>query len=269
MFDSACDPIALYSLAHFIIIIIQKRSFISLREEVTRTVKSMSEPDYDRILVKKDNLARCAWCGTPESDEWITTERNEIFCSSECQAAMYSVGAVGSTGAGFACSCLGGIMLLALVFSASLNPGMSSMRNVAADLLVIGILFLLTGGLIMFGGNEGKNYQDRKDKYRNVSLLVCEYCTQTNPPSVTRCTYCGASLTRAMFSYETTPPWIQKRRVNRFRCPRCKAVYSYDPSSLQRDGTVKCQNCDMPFVPSRPLTPTDESNTAYSPCSGV
>jgi len=210
--------------------------------------------------VKKDNLARCAWCGTPESDEWITRGRNEIFCSSECQAAKYSTGA---NLAGYVFTCLGGGILV-LFFFASLAPNILGDPRAVAEVVVYGLFFLIVGVGTVIGANRGKKYQDRKDKYRDVTLLVCEYCTQANPPSITRCRHCGASLTKAVFSYETTPPWIQKRRLNRFRCPRCNAVYSYNLLNLQSGGTVKCQNCDRPFVLSRPLVLVDDSIAARS-----
>ena len=85
--------------------------------------------------------------------------------------------------------------------------------------------------------------------YHNVTLLQCEYCNMTNPPNVRRCQYCGASLTKAPFSYETTPPWIRKKeRLGRFRCPHCNATYSYDAANFENDDKIKCQNCMKLFL---------------------
>lgn len=230
----------------------------------------MSEPDSDRILVKKDNLARCAWCGTPESDEWITTQRNEIFCSSECQSAKYAyIPDNRDRLITYLFASLGVGTLLAPILYNYLNPSFYGDPKIIADMFAFGIMCLIVSAAPMLCIGEGAAYQDRKDKYRDISLLVCEYCTQTNPPNVTRCRYCGASLTKAPFSYVTTPPWIQKKRLNRLRCPRCASVYSYNSSSLRSDGTVKCQNCNEPFVPSRPLAQTYESDSARSLYSDV
>ncbi|MFW9961153.1 MAG: MJ0042-type zinc finger domain-containing protein [Candidatus Thorarchaeota archaeon] len=216
----------------------------------------MSESVSDRLLVNKQNLARCAWCGTPESPKWMTSEKGEIFCSSECELAKHSSR---SFNGGFllaVSSCI--IILIPIIAmlrfpvpSGQIIP--SSQFGSVAGWILSGFLLLITGIGAMIRGYEGQKYRDRKDKYRNVTLLECEYCAQTNPPNVVRCQYCGASLTKAPFKYETTPPWIrQEMYLGRFRCPHCSSTYSYNVSKIEKDGSIKCQNCGKPFTP--PLT---------------
>ncbi|NHJ14415.1 MAG: hypothetical protein EAX95_12120 [Candidatus Thorarchaeota archaeon] len=40
------------------------------------------------IAVDASKLARCAWCGTSESQEWLSAETG-VFCSVECARARY------------------------------------------------------------------------------------------------------------------------------------------------------------------------------------
>lgn len=227
----------------------------------TLRVNHLSEPDSDRLLLKKDNLARCAWCGTPESPQWVNSPKGEMFCSSECESAKYSSR---SFDGGFLTAILGCIIILIpiisiLRFPVPPGPNSSSAFGSVVVWIISGFLFLMTGIGGIIRGYEGQKYRDRKDKYRDVTLLQCEYCTQTNPPNVLRCQYCGASLTKAPFRYETTPPWVRKQTpLGRFRCPYCKATYSYDASKLVKDDTVKCQNCNRPFTTPFPITQSQE-----------
>jgi len=219
----------------------------------------MSEPDSDRLLVMKDNLARCAWCGTPESPKWLTSEKNEIFCSSECQAAKYAYKAING---GFLSAFCGAIIILIPIIAFLRYPIPSGQAGSIGGWIITGFLLFIAGVGAMLGGHEGKNYQNRKNKYRDVTLLQCEYCTQTNPPNVMRCQYCGASLTKAPFKYETTPPWIRKQMyLGRFKCPHCSATYSYDVAKLENDGRIKCQNCLKPFTPPIPIAQWQEPTT--------
>jgi predicted Zn finger-like uncharacterized protein len=236
-------------------------------------VDFMSEPSSDRLLVKKDNLARCAWCGTPESPKWVTTQKGEMFCSSECQLAKHSSRAIDG---GFITACCGGIIMLIPIIAILRfpvpygQPISSNQFGTAAIWIVSGLLFFITGVGGMIAGAEGKKYRNRKDKYRDVTLLQCEYCTQTNPPNVVRCQYCGASLTKAPFRYETTPPWIRNEmHLGRFRCPHCSSTYSYNVSKIENDGSIKCQNCGKPFAPPVPYAQWHESEVESSLYSNV
>jgi hypothetical protein len=229
-----------------------------------------SESASDRLLVKKDNLARCAWCGTPESPKWVTNEKGEMFCSSECQSAKHSTRAMD---VGILVACCGGIIVLIpiitfLVFPDPFGRPISSGEfSSIGGWIITGIFLFISGVGGMVAGYEGKKYRDRKDKYRDVTLLQCEYCAQTNPPNVVRCKYCGASLTKAPFKFETTPPWIrQQMHLGRFKCPFCGSIYSYNFSSLVNNSTVKCQNCGKPFVPPFPHNQWQESSVESSLC---
>jgi predicted Zn finger-like uncharacterized protein len=236
-------------------------------DDISR-VHYTSEFDSDRLFVKKDNLARCAWCGTPESPKWVVNQKGEMFCSSECQSAKDSSRAIDI---GFLTAFCGGIIILIPIIAILLSPVpysqpiTSNQFGSIAGWIISGFLFLIVGVAGMIAGYEGKKYRDRKGKYNDVTLLQCEYCNQTNPPNMVRCQYCGASLTKAPFRYETTPPWIRKEMyLGRFRCPHCSSTYSYDASKLENDGSVRCQNCGKPFAPPFPHDQWQESSVESS-----
>jgi predicted Zn finger-like uncharacterized protein len=223
----------------------------------------VSVPESDRLLVRKENLARCAWCGTPESPKWVTTQRNEIFCSPECQAAKYSSRRFNF---GFLSACCGGIAFFYPIIMTLRFQQAFYLPEAAGDLFVLAFAFFILGICMMITGSLGSKYLDRKDKYRDVTLLQCEYCMQANPPSFTRCRYCGAPLTRAPFTYETMPPWIREqlidqRPLGRFICPHCNAIYSYDASKVESDGRIRCQNCLRPFLSPYPIPQQQEPTT--------
>jgi predicted Zn finger-like uncharacterized protein len=215
----------------------------------------VSLPESDRLLVAKNNIARCAWCGTPESLKWVTTQRNEIFCSPECRAARYS-----------ARSIIGGVVFSFIGLLIAVMPLLAPVSDSIPE-YQLGLIyeFLFSGVLLGLGviwmmaaGGLARKYLARRGQYNDIALLECEYCLQANPPSNTRCQYCGAPLTRAPFSYETMPPWIRSQMMNqehlaRFRCPKCNAVYSYDVSKVESDGRIRCQNCFNPFMPPYPI----------------
>ncbi len=229
-------------------------------DDISR-VDLMSKPESDRLLVKKENLARCAWCGTPESPKWVTTEKGEMFCSSECMAARYSLRSID---VGFLSACCGGLLMLGTIISLILFPQASGQFVGALEWNIMSFLLFISGIGMMIAGAEGKKYHNRKDKYRDVTLLQCEYCTQVNPPNIVRCQYCGASLTKAPFRYETTPPWIRKEMyLGRFKCPRCSSTYSYNVSKIENNGSIKCQNCGKPFTP--PFLHAQEHESAVEP----
>lgn len=48
---------------------------------------------------------------------------------------------------------------------------------------------------------------------------------------------------------EILPMEVAFREV---KCPICRAIYSYPKEKVLKDGSVICQNCGMPFVPSQP-----------------
>jgi hypothetical protein len=50
------------------------------------------------------------------------------------------------------------------------------------------------------------------------------------------------------WQYEIIPIEIAFRGV---KCPTCGSIYSYPKEKVLEDGSVRCQNCDMPFIPSQ------------------
>jgi predicted Zn finger-like uncharacterized protein len=221
----------------------------------------VSVPESDRLLVAKKNIARCAWCGTPESNNWVTTQYDGIFCSPECRAARYSTRSIIG---GIIFSCIGLLFVVMPLLALVRNPVPDYQSGSIVGFMFSGVLLGLCGIWMMAAGGLSRKYLVRKGQYSDIALLECEYCLQANPPSNTRCQYCGAPLTRAPFAYDTMPPWIQGQMMNeehlaRFRCPRCNAIYSYDVSKVESDGSVRCQNCLKPFVPPYPIPDRRES----------
>ena len=48
-----------------------------------------------------------------------------------------------------------------------------------------------------------------------------------------------------MWEFEVVPVKIRSTGT---LCPHCKKAYKYPKEKIERDGTVKCQNCGKPFV---------------------
>jgi len=208
----------------------------------------------DRIVVSKDRLARCTWCGTLESNGWVFSEKGKIYCTTECMLAD-NVGRTRiSAIATLACSIV--ILLPYLIFFALGSPGIG--MEPTWEFIIFGIMFFILGIGGVLTMNEGKKYQDRKGKYNGTPPLECEYCNHPNPPSATRCLNCDAALSRAPFVSESIPPWIYKqKRVKGVKCPHCHAIYSYLPSMISDDRQVVCQNCNRQF--SLPFLDDDSS----------
>ncbi len=200
--------------------------------------------ESDRIIVRKDKLARCGWCGSPESNKWIPSEDGRLFCTEECMTAA-TMGRKKQSSVFYICcgSCLlfGPLFFLLASGGAFIGPGIM-------EFLFYGISLLAIGIGIYFSANEGKKYQDRKDKYRGIPPLVCDYCMHPNTPSATRCMNCDAPLSRAPFADDAFPPWIHKHaKISGVKCPNCGAIYSYLPSMISDDNDVNCQNCNRQF----------------------
>jgi len=200
--------------------------------------------ESERILVRKDTIARCSWCGSPESNKWVSGQNDEIYCTPECwQAASMGKRKI----AAGARICLA----LAMILFPTIAILTSNLSLAAAGMQfgLTGFLILLLGLAMYLGANEGKKYQDRKGKYSGISPIECEYCMHSNPPRATRCLNCDAPLTGAPFLSEAIPPWISKQsKVKGVRCPFCNAIYSYLPSVISDDGQVNCQNCTRQFL---------------------
>ncbi|MFW9767712.1 MAG: hypothetical protein ACFFF9_04110 [Candidatus Thorarchaeota archaeon] len=207
----------------------------------------MSEHNSDRIIVAKDNLARCQWCGTPESPYWTISRDEQLFCSRECElAASATTKRIGGCVSTFC----GSLFLIPLLYFMFVFP--SNFLGATMVFLLLGVPFLAIGIYEYTEGTEGLKYKDREDRYRGVSPIVCTYCSHQNPPNVMACQNCGSTLAEAPFVKDSTPPWfIQGKSRGVYRCPHCKAVYSYRQAPISKDGEVTCQNCLKPFFRPR------------------
>lgn len=210
--------------------------------------------ETDRIVVSKDKLARCQWCGSPQSNEWVYSEKGGIFCSFECETAAGAKNAWLSSIAMLLCS-----LLIIIPYTVIWALGYFRLGWGGFELFFWAIaLFIVSLGGFAYSF-EGKKYQDRKGKYGGTAPIECEYCRHSNPPSATRCLNCDATLTRAPFTSDTIPPWISKqKKITGVKCPICNAVYSYLPAMISDEGEVNCQNCNRQFtapIPSEDLSP--------------
>lgn len=188
----------------------------------------MTDEKSDRLLVRSDYLTRCGWCGTPYSPDWVGTQTGRLFCSSECQSAA-NAGKQQWAG-GFAIG-IGAVMLIIP------EPAV----------ILGGLWFLLMGFCVLAQGIEGRSYRDRKDKYRNTQLLVCEYCNHINTPDVVVCDNCGASLIGSDFALDPWPEWFvppPKLRRVRGPCRNCGEPFEYP--ILSADGKHRCPRCAKP-----------------------
>ena len=199
----------------------------------------MSE-ESDRIVVSTDKLARCQWCGSPQSNEWVYSEKGGIFCSYECEIAAGARKAWITS-----LILLIGSILIVIPYVVTLSLGNIMMPLGGFELFFWGIMMLFASIAGFVFSFEGSKYRDRKGKYFGTSPIECEYCRHSNPPSATRCLNCDATLTNAPFTSEEIPPWIQKhKRVTGVKCPHCNAVYSYLPPMISVEGSAACQNCN-------------------------
>ncbi|MHA3963233.1 MAG: hypothetical protein AM325_006800 [Candidatus Thorarchaeota archaeon SMTZ1-45] len=190
---------------------------------------SAATEKFDRVLVRSDFLARCKWCGTPHSPDWVKSEYGDLYCSRECQSAA----GAGWRRQGGALGTLIGAVLLLLPNPASILIGL--------NLLPVSLCILIQGVL-------GRRYVNRKDRYRNAELLVCEYCNHINTPGVVVCDNCGATLTGADFSSDSWPEWfVLPPKVNSSRrrkygtCGNCGRPFNYP--ALSADGKDRCPKC--------------------------
>ncbi|MFW9975444.1 MAG: hypothetical protein ACFFDQ_09285 [Candidatus Thorarchaeota archaeon] len=185
--------------------------------------------ESDRLLVRSDYLARCKWCGTPHSPDWVKQDYGDLYCSRECQLAAsarwkQNIGAFAT---------LTGVVMFLIPSPAT---------------ILIGINLLPLGVCILVQGIVGRKYVDRKDKYTNVELLVCEYCNHINTPGIVVCDNCGAALTGAGFLSDPWPEWFEpppKPKPTRTRrygpCSNCGKSFVYP--ILSADGKDRCPRC--------------------------
>ena len=214
----------------------------------------------DRIVVRKDTIARCTWCGSPESNKWISTPDEGIYCTTECLEAA----TMGKRKIAAEVSICCGVAPI-LIFAIAIVTSNYTLAAGASALFTVGFATLICGLVLYFGANEGKKYQNRKGKYSGISPIECEYCMHSNPPSATRCLNCDATLSRAPFLSDAVPPWIHKyKKTKGMRCPHCNAIYSYTGSQISDDGYAACQNCNQQFfVITKPTDPSSDLMRAH------
>jgi hypothetical protein len=179
----------------------------------------------DRLLVRSKYLTRCEWCGTIHSPEWIGTQTGKMFCSSECQSAANA----GTWQAIGICFAVFGIIMFLLF----------DLRAVS-----YGIFSIITGFFFIARGIKGRSYKDRKGKYRNTQLLVCEYCNHINKSNVVVCQECGAPLTHAEFTSDSWPEWFGPPPETWTRdriCRNCGNFYEHPV--LSAEGVYRCPKC--------------------------
>jgi DNA-directed RNA polymerase subunit RPC12/RpoP len=200
--------------------------------------------ESDRVVVRKDKLARCKWCGSPESNNWVTSQQGDIYCTAECMEAATMERKKAIATAYIICSLA--VIVLPFLFVGSIGL---PVLGPFVELMFYAFCMVICGIALYFTANEGKKYQDRKGKYSGTPPIECEYCKHPNPPSATRCLNCDASLAEAPFVSEAIPPWISKqKKVKGVKCPMCGAIYSYSPEQISDDGIVLCQNCNRQFT---------------------
>ncbi|MFW9808610.1 MAG: hypothetical protein ACFFE6_04425 [Candidatus Thorarchaeota archaeon] len=218
----------------------------------------MSEDTSDRVIVSQDNLARCKWCGTPESPYWTISKSEKLYCTPECMLADES-SSKRITGIGGIC--FGTLLIIPFIASIFLQP---EYAGGSISLLINGMVLLAIGVAQYAEANEGQKYKDRKDSYRGVSPIICSYCSHQNSPHFTTCQNCGAPLSYGSYSKETMPPWLRKTIPSGvFKCPYCAAIYSYRQASRTHEGLVTCQNCARPFAPAEPTKVEPQSRYFY------
>ncbi|MFW9926995.1 MAG: hypothetical protein ACFFDM_09525 [Candidatus Thorarchaeota archaeon] len=220
----------------------------------------MSEDNSDRVIVSQGNLARCKWCGTPESPYWTITKTEELFCSYECMLASVSLS---RRVAGILIILMGFFFFLPFILFMIQTPFPINSGGLI-PISFLGIIFMFVGAFFFAEGKEGLLYKDRKGKYRGVSPIECTYCSHQNSPQYMTCQNCGAPLSGAPFTRVTTPPWFHigfSKGV--YKCPHCTAIYSYRQAPRSQDGLVTCQNCLRPFLPVKASRVDPQSRHFY------
>lgn len=204
--------------------------------------------EKDKVIVEKDSIPHCGWCGTWYSPDWIQlVPDGPRFCTNECMAAsrvgMFQNDLIQSRGflyCTFILAIICGTLLVAYPAAAPIWFGM----------LFVSICCFCTGAGISKTNKAAREYLYRKDMYRESHqvLLECVFCSHLNPPNILDCQHCDGSLRDSRTTQGEIPEWLMTEAIlsqNREKCPHCDAVYGYD--NTLEDGTVICQNCRQPF----------------------
>ncbi len=200
----------------------------------------------DRVLVPKDSLTRCGWCGSYYSPDWIQIiPSGPKYCSHECLAAsrirVLENDLIQSKASLWFFASLFVIFTLLLVsFPQALEVWLT---GILASLLC----FCMGFGLAK-SNREARKYLYRKDMYcESYPILIeCGFCSHLNPPDALDCQHCDASLRDSQSVEGQIPDWFGSEELKtQKKCPHCDAVYVYDFTEDKK--TLLCQNCGKQF----------------------
>ncbi|MFW9817232.1 MAG: hypothetical protein ACFFEW_14985, partial [Candidatus Thorarchaeota archaeon] len=208
--------------------------------------------EKDKVVVEKDSITRCGWCGTFYSPQWLQPGFGPKYCSIECMNAARSSKSETEIflAKGFIILSFASMLFCAtllLIAPAHFSP---LYFEILAYGLISSVCCLCGGVGTRISNKMSQQYLYRKDMYRDSHhvLIECEFCSHLNPPDVLDCQHCDASLRDATLVQGEIPEWFRQDETlsrNRKKCTHCGAIYRYDRP--REDGTVVCQNCGKPF----------------------
>jgi len=162
--------------------------------------------DRHYIAVDRKRVMRCKWCGSTESERWITAENDSWisgpYCSVPCKNADRAYDKLG-----FA-------VFLAIVFSLSFFTDFDWLSDILLVLMfvlpmsIICIIGPLAWGWVnLSAGRKARaaipKNSRRVDKVFDTRYLLCENChaplEQTDGKTATKCMYCGV-INRTSYS---------------------------------------------------------------------
>ena len=151
------------------------------------------------IAVKKERVVHCKWCGTPESERWVTLE-GSAYCSNTCKSADKYFESISVT-----------IGFPSLFFFGYLMSGYSFDLSPSSLILIVPILICCPASVGIPGIVSGRSaqrevpYMSRKIHRsidQEVHLQLCGHCggsleSRKGDQSV-QCSYCGTINTGDM-----------------------------------------------------------------------
>ena len=148
----------------------------------------MSEENSEKIIVRKDTIVRCGWCGTPESTEWLAAESGEKYCSPGCLAAATESRTYKSGIVSISCSL---IIIIPLIVLSFVYPN-GTFSSVSMSVVIYAFILLLMGLGALMVSRDSRKYCFRKGMYGNISTSAfeCQYCDYLNPPNVSQSAKC-------------------------------------------------------------------------------
>ena len=152
------------------------------------------------IAVDKEEVMRCTWCGSAESEKWIRGKSRGVYCSSTCENAD-------GFDAGLCCVITSPIIwIFIMLLMLDTNPELFQPSNIPILIILLGPLFLIFGLIpLIFGLRKvsiinkakaavPKGSKDFDDVF-DERYLHCEKCGA--PLEVVdgmipvKCSYCG------------------------------------------------------------------------------